>query len=235
MIGTTKWIVPIMGFRESAREATGIEAVWKSLRGLLSAGAFMVTPYEWNENLGGLADFIQRNSSCGQGEAMVIAYSWGCGVGFLNFATEAKAVGLPIRYAVLCDPVYRSRILPTWLPFNPLSISPVLRPQIRVPASVERVEWVRQRRGIPAGHDLRAEDPDRTKIGIGRYVKCNHTQIDDSPEFISLANYWARCFLFDLDGDTQGGPDVVGSLDPETKLERIQPHAVDLGMGGCFV
>lgn len=218
MTKPAKWIVPIMGFRERTRSETGLERIWKGLRPLASSSTVLVTPYEWNEDLGGLVNFILRNSQGGPVEVMVIAYSWGCGVGFLQLARGAARVGLPITVAVLCDPVYRSPIFPAWFPFNPLSVSRVFRPAIKVPASVERVEWVRQNLDIPQGHNLVAEDPDRTKIGLGRYVRSGHTRIDDSPEFRSLVDYWAHVFVYDLDPKEIGAPKCQGSVNPPPPL-----------------
>jgi pimeloyl-ACP methyl ester carboxylesterase len=213
-----KWIIPITGFRENPRHESGLERIWKNLRPLASASTVVVTPYEWNEDLGGLVNFILRNSPAGPTEVMVIAYSWGCGVGFVKFAREAACVGLRITVAVLCDPVYRSRLFPTWLPFNPLSVSRFLRPTITVPPSVERVEWVRQNLDIPQGHNLVAEDPARTKVGLGRYVRSGHTRIDDSPEFRCLVDYWAKVFVYDLDPKEIGVPKCQGEVNAPPAL-----------------
>jgi hypothetical protein len=185
-----------MGFRESASHETGMERLWKRLRPLADASTIIVTPYEWDENLAGLASFILRNS-VGGAEVMVIGYSWGCGVGFENFAREAAAKKLTIPVAVLCDPVFRSRIFPTWLPFNPWSITPILRPKILVPRCVRRVEWLRQSVSVPSGHDLVAEDPERTYIAQPAYLQIPHTEIDDSDEFHCLAERLAVAFVHD--------------------------------------
>lgn len=199
MNGTTKWIVPIMGFRERTLHETGIERAWKALRPLTSHDVFLVTPYEWDEDVTGLANFIRRNSDT-LPEVMVIAYSWGCGQGFIDFAREAACLNLQISIAVLCDPVYRSRFLPTWIPANPMSVLPICRPTITVPCSVRRVAWVRQCVDIPSGHDLVAEDPQLTRIGLGKYLKVGHTRIDDSPEFQELAEMEATAFVHGLEG-----------------------------------
>lgn len=187
-----------MGFRETKMAETGIEKAWKRLQPLESADLTIITPYDWNENFGGLARFLLRNSKAwDSAEVMVIAYSWGCGVGFENFANEAKNLGITIRVAVLCDPVFRSRVFPTWFPFNPLSVSPVFRPNILVPASVRRVEWVRQKLDYPQGHDLVAEDPSRTLISAPLWVARGHRVIDDSMEFQELVGHWATLFVHD--------------------------------------
>lgn len=208
MKGRTKWIVPIMGFRESAGRETGIERLWRDLRAYSSEQVIVVAPYEWDEPMRDITDFILRNSPT-EPEVMVVAYSWGCGVGFTGLAEAAHRVGLPIRYALLCDPVYRSRLLPCWLPINPMSVTHILRPAISVPASVERVEWIRQCETIPHGHDLVADDPERTQIGLGRYSLAGHTKIDDSAEFRALVEFWAAVFVHDLPPD-DGEPTVLG-------------------------
>lgn len=191
-----RWIVPFMGFRESDRWETGIERIWKDgLRPLARPDVCVVMPTDWDEDVRGFAQMIQRTSPViPPPEIMVIAYSWGCGWAFIRFAKECQRLGLRIAVAVLCDPVYRSPWLPSWLPINPLSISPILRPVITIPASVERVEWVRQNVDLPSGHDVVARDETATRIGLGRYLKVGHTHIDDSPEFHELAIGWAKQF-----------------------------------------
>jgi len=191
-----KWIVPIMGFRESVSRPTGIERVWRDVRGFADAGLCVITPYEWWEDMRGLAQFIVRNSAVSP-RVMVIAYSWGCGAAFATLARECEAMGVEITVAVLCDPVFRSRVFPAWLPLNPLSVSPWMRPAIKIPASVQRVEWVRQDKDFPRGHDLVAEDPASTVIGLGCYVPVGHTRIDNSTEFQSLALREANIFARD--------------------------------------
>jgi len=228
MIGATKWIIPIMGFRESASQETGVERIWRGLRSLSDHRVYVVAPYEWDERMRDLVDFIFRNSQTFP-EVMVIAYSWGCGVGFTNFARAAARIGLPIRIAVLCDPVWRSRLLPTWLPLNPLSVWPLFRPRIEIPTSVDRVEWVRQWEDFPRGHDLVAEDPERTHIGLGRYVLRGHRKIDDSREFRALAEHWAYVFVHDLDAVEAGEPEVMGLRErPMSRRQwmTLDPHPI---------
>jgi hypothetical protein len=59
---------------------------------------------------------------------------------------------------------------------------------------VERVEWVRQAVDFPRGAELIAENPNKTSIGNGRYLKVGHTKIDESDEFYALAMTWAEEF-----------------------------------------
>lgn len=234
MRGATKWIVPIMGFRESSAQETGIERIWRGLRELSDHSVYVIAPYEWNERMRDLVDFIYRNSPTAP-ELMVIAYSWGCGEGFVTLARAAARVGLPIRVAVLCDPVWRSRLLPSWLPFNPLSVSRIFRPKIEIPASVERIEWVRQVQDIPMGHDLVAIDPDRTHISPGRYVMANHCRIDDSREFRALAEHWAQIFVHDLNPSEAGEPDALGLLErPMSRSEWMEFEPEEITAPACM-
>lgn len=207
-----KWVVLLMGFTERLAAPTGMEQIWREVRAEADQDTVIVTPFEWWEDTRGMIDFIRRNSDTPP-ELMVIAYSWGCGWAFTHLAEDAWRAGVPIRYAVLCDPVYRSRLMPSWLPFNPISISPVFRPPITIPPSVERVEWVRQRKDLRVrGHDLIEADRNKTVIGKGRYLEYNHTQIDESPEFRALATHWVRVFVHGLDPNeaplTLGMPEI---------------------------
>jgi len=169
-----------MGFTENASRATGVEKLWADMRRYSSRGVVVLTPREWRDDMDALASFISRNSNC-EAAVLVVAYSWGCGVGFRRFAQAAWVLGFPVVCACLADPVYRSPILPSWLPLNPLSLTRV--PRLGVPASVRNVRWVRQSTDIPAGHDLYAEDPGMTCIDPPLWCECGHRTIDDSPAF----------------------------------------------------
>lgn len=205
MSSFSRWIIPIMGFRESVKAKTGIEKLWPDLRNLVSPDLCIVTPRNWDDDLEAFAYFVDRASNL-PARVMIIAYSWGCGVGFLEFARTAWQLGISIDCAVLCDPVYRSRLLPKWIPFNPLSVSPILRPVIKIPASVQHVAWVRQNQDLPAGHDLVAEDPMVTRIEPAHWVQAGHTHIDDSAEFQALVRSEVFHFV-SATGERHAGPD----------------------------
>lgn len=179
-----RWIVPIMGFRESRSNRTGMERVWSELRRYASPQTCVVTPWEWSDDMAELRDFILRNSSGMAPRVMVVAYSWGAGVGAVGLAWRCWEAGIDIDTACLADPVYRSKILPTWLPFNPLSLTRI--PKIGVPPSIKAVRWVRQRNSRPAGHDLYAVLPTETRIEEPVMVDAPHRFADESREYLSM-------------------------------------------------
>jgi hypothetical protein len=124
----------------------------------------------------------------------VFAYSWGAGYAFPRFARSCEQLGVPIDVACLCDPVYRSGLLPWWLPLNPLAL--VGRSRIGIPSSVARVHWVRQKLTLPCGHDLFPEDPEATDIAPEIVLQEGHCRIDSHPTWLGMvksdARFWAE-------------------------------------------
>lgn len=189
-----KWIVPIMGFTESASRRTGMERLWSDLRELASRDVTVLMPWEWNDPMKALAEFIVRNSQgSGMPRVFAVAYSWGGGYAFPRFARACSQLGVPVDVACLCDPVYRSGLLPWWLPLNPLAL--LRGPRIGIPDSVARVWWVRQDIGLPRGHDLFPEDPEATDIAPAKVLQVPHTRIDDSPAWRALVLSEARAWI----------------------------------------
>lgn len=188
-----KWILPITGFTESASYPTGVESIWRrTLRPFHADDLIILRPETWGADMRELAIFIARNSST-RARVMVVAYSWGAGVGFTSFAWAAHQLGIQIEIACLCDPVFRSRLLPSWLPLNLLSLFPI-GPSIRIAPSVQRVEWVRQRNSLPAGHDLEAADPQSTQIRRPTILSLPHHLMDESEAFRMLVAAEAEKF-----------------------------------------
>jgi len=182
-----------MGFTESANSRTGIEKIWADLRCLASPRVTVLMPWEWHDDMRSLAAFINRNSPGSVPRIFCFAYSWGAGYAFPRLARECERLGLTIETACLCDPVYRSGLLPWWLPLNPLSLT--RRPQIGIPSSVERVHWVRQRLLPPCGHDIFPEDPDFTEIAPAKELLEVHTRIDNHPMWRALVLREAEEFV----------------------------------------
>lgn len=181
------WHILISGFTQDANEPSGTEALWSQMRQLSSAG-ICVQCMTWKDDWAGLAERITR-TSVKLPRVYIYAYSWGAGHGFTTLADELGKRGIWVRHAVLCDPVYRSRLLPTWLPFNPLSL--MRTPKIRVPKNVDRVSWLRQKQNRPAGHDLKADTP-ATQIDKPILLARNHAWMDDAPEYHDMALRVAR-------------------------------------------
>jgi len=150
------WVVLVTGFRQDFDMPTGLEPLWLRLR-RLSSPTVCVQIVQWDEDMGALASFMGRLSTPGV-QVCLVTYSYGTGVGGLNLATALGRLPhpMPVRLWASADGVYRSRIFPTWLPLNPLSL--VRGPRIEVPANVHEVLWTRQRVNRPAGHELVAAD-----------------------------------------------------------------------------
>lgn len=181
-----------MGFRESADRRTGMERLWSLLRAHASPSCTVLSPWEWKDNMRSLAEFIVRNSNA-KPRILVVAYSWGGGYAFPRFARCCDQLGVIIETACLCDPVFRSRLLPPWLPMNPLSL--LRGPRIVVPGSVETVYWVRQKLFPPCGHDLVPADPEATEVLQPKILNVPHTRIDDSPAWRELVLKRAEAFV----------------------------------------
>lgn len=198
-----KWIVPLMGFRESASHRTGMERLWADLRRFASPTCTVLAPWEWRDNMRSLAAFISRNSPGAVPRLFVCAYSWGAGYAFPRLARECERIGVTIETACLCDPVYRSGLLPTWLPCNPLSLTGV--PLIAIPGSVQCVWWVRQNHTLPSGHEIYPEDPEATDVAPALWIDAGHTTIDGHETWRGLVLEQASAFAASPTTAGQGG------------------------------
>lgn len=92
----TRWVLPITGFTESVDRPTGTETLWRQLRRYASRDTVVLTPRVWSADMAALARFVVRNSE-GRAEVAVVAYSWGAGVGFIEFARAAREIGITVR------------------------------------------------------------------------------------------------------------------------------------------
>lgn len=176
MIST--WHILISGFTQTLGRPNGTERLWLRLRSL-SSPETCVQQFVWDDDWQGHAERIWRLSeplTC----VYVYAYSWGAGWGFITLAQALEKRGMAIAHAVLCDPVYRSRVLPTWLPANPLSL--LSAPKIKIPANVHEVTWLRQRVNRPAGHDLVASGK-HTRLHPAKELAVGHQWMDEHHEY----------------------------------------------------
>lgn len=190
-----------MGFTQSWQKETGQEKLWRALRDLVaqevyrwgsgaSGDVLLLPPATWDSDVEAVAGLIARNV---EGPVISIGYSWGGGWRAPRLARALQQHGRGIQHLILCDPVYRSPWLPTWLPINPLSL---LRfPTITIPANVRRVSWFFQRVNKPAGHEPVAQDPKLTLIEPGIELGCAHSEMDDAPEYHRRALVWLKEWL----------------------------------------
>jgi len=172
------WHVLISGFTESWAKPTGTEELWRKLAVLESPKTAVLAPLEWDADWKAVAGFIRRNSESLLPLINVYAYSWGAGWGFVNLA---KHLGINIRRAVLCDPVYRSPFMPAAIPLNPLSF--FSSPTITVPRNVMDVRWLYQRRNKPAGHTPVSAVADVVEPGFLIDDGTKHSGMDNHPRY----------------------------------------------------
>jgi hypothetical protein len=170
-------VVHGLGFRQTARYPTGLEqGPWADARGLASATCWILPPLPWDTDVEAIAALIARNTTH---NATIVGrfYSWGCGWLFPRLARQMHVHGRGFRHVALCDPVYRSAVLPSFLPLNPLSL--LRSPRIEIPANVKEVEWTRQYVDLPRAHDLVAEDPHVTTIHAAIECRVPHVRMDE--------------------------------------------------------
>ena len=181
-----EWDIIISGFRQRRGAANGSDLLWAKLRRFQSPRRELML-YEWRDNMQRLATRIARHSDRGiRPVVRVYAYSWGAGHAFPNLARALWDVAeYSVDAAVLCDPVYRSKWLPWWLPANPSAL--MSWPQITVPMNVDQVRWLRQSVSRPKGHRLVAEESDMTRIHDPIQLHRPHIGADSAQEYHELA------------------------------------------------
>lgn len=142
----------------------------------------------WDDDPRASAEFICRLGSKTRPPLVCIfAYSWGCGYGFVRLAEALGDLGIGVRAAVLCDPVYHG--LARWRALIPRTLFRRIR--IRIPANVDEVHWFRQLQTKPAGHDLKATSR-YTRIHDPVVLDSPHTEMDNRPEFRERCLHVAR-------------------------------------------
>ena len=178
-----------MGFTQSWRYQTGQEKLWQALHRVRIPGCLVLPPATWDSDPLAAAGFIDRNLEPG-GRVVLIGYSWGGGWRAPRLARALGECARTVHHLILCDPVYRSPWLPTWLPFNPASLTRF--PKIPIPGNVERVSWFYQREGRPWGHEPVAEEPLVTRVEAGIHLPgYRHDGIDDADEYLAHVLGWS--------------------------------------------
>lgn len=170
-----RWVVVISGFLQDEGQPTGMVGLWASLHHDLSSSYTRVELRSWDDDWQTVAEFIWRQRPPGDGlDVCIFAYSWG-GPSAMALAEELGLRGIAVRHMVLSDPVYRHR-WKFWRVFWRW-------PRISVPPNVRFVSWFRQHMDWPEGHDLVAEDPDRTAIRPPTVLARGHSTMDDANRF----------------------------------------------------
>lgn len=173
----SRWHILISGFTQTLGGATGTRRLWLELRELSSADC-SVQIYPWNTEWREVAAFV-RGCSYPSVAINVYGYSWG-GNGAVQLAEALAEEGLVVDQLLLCDAVWRSNLLPSWLPANPLSL--LSAPKLKVPVNVRHVKWCYQRQDRPRGHVPVARGSS-TFISEGVQVDLPHAGMDDSVEW----------------------------------------------------
>jgi pimeloyl-ACP methyl ester carboxylesterase len=167
-----------LGYSQNLGKPVGFKGSWREVReNHKKDGRLIHTPVTWDTNPEHFAAFIagisDKNTTIN-----VAAYSWGGGWFFPRFAAALKKLGRSIRWAVLVDPVYRSKLLPTWLTLNIISMTRLFR--IKMPDNVMNVSLFRQKQNRPAGRDIKGIP--HTRIHFDEWLDLDHDQMDDAPE-----------------------------------------------------
>lgn len=194
-------IVFISGFRQSAKRFNGVLRQFLAAmerRRELAAGDARIEYRAWDTNWEEFGEYC-RNMVGLFGEVSIVGYSWGAGWGAKRLAVELQARGIEIPRMLLCDPVYRSPVLPAWLPLNPLSLihRGRLTPRIKLPSNIRRVDWLRQEISRPRSHDLVAVNPQATRIKPPIELELIHSEMDESREFAGMSQELVEVVLRD--------------------------------------
>lgn len=192
-------IVFISGFTQSAEVFNGVlhrflEAM--DVRREMEADGARIEYRAWDTDWPAFAEYCRGLVGYG-GTVSIVGYSWGGGWGAKRLSEQLQDRGLYIPRMLLCDPVYRSPFLPAWLPLNPLSLIAIgkLRPAIRLPSNIRRVEWLRQGVSYPRGHDLVAINSQATRIKAPVEIQLVHSEMDESYEFAEMSRELVRSVL----------------------------------------
>lgn len=171
------------GCFQDRHKVCGIEPLADAIHHAIAGPSTRVEFAKWGDSVKESAAYIARRIDPA-GRVVLIGYSFG-GDAVIDLAWELKKRGVGVADLVLCDAVYRTGILPTWLTANVYSLLPFGK--LKIPPNVGRVHRFYQRINIPQGHELKIVDPDRTKVVLDVDLKLRHEQMDESPEFQSEA------------------------------------------------
>lgn len=178
----------ISGFRQRRWQDNGSFQLWYALREV-SSPTSCVQMATWKDDFKELADRIAAVSvPCPT--IKIYAYSWGAGWGFIQLCKELERHSFQVVVVVLCDPVYRSPYLPTWLPLNPLSM--VWLPVITIPEIVLEVHSFHQTIDRPRAHRLVKPLGSGTIINRSIELTVPHRQMDKTPEYLMTSLEIAR-------------------------------------------
>lgn len=173
-----EWHVIISGFQQKSGTLNGTVQIWDDLMKVASGhDCARVELLRWDDNIANLAELISRLCPADSMPLInIYGYSWG-GMTAANFARELRRRGIPVNHIVLCDAVYRHWYwLGQWRAF-------VSAWSIRIPENVHKVTQFRQRKSLPMGHAIKADNPGKTKVGPIHWLNADHCWMDDQYAF----------------------------------------------------
>ena len=160
----------ITGFTQNQGKKTGLEYLWNEVRKKSDENHWVLPPFTWDTDFTWWANFIARNVS-NDTRIYVGCYSWGAGRGFIDLCNGLAKHGLKVHHAILCDPVYYSKLLPfRWLAVTNLGT-------IKIPKNVRNISSFYQEINRPRGHKIKCSRFTKASKPVKLYVK--HSEMDD--------------------------------------------------------
>lgn len=190
------WHLCICGRGQKRSTPTGTELLWSELQDRCHEPGTAIELRNWDDDWEPLAEQIARLAHVTHPapQVYIYGYSWGGGWGALTLCNELDKRNIPVTHLVLCDAVYRSRLLPPWFQANPLSI---IRPpteehpergvHIVIPKNVQAITWFRQFKNRPRGHQIVAAKDSTLKIPPAIVLPVKHCEIDDHRDYLNTA------------------------------------------------
>lgn len=178
-VGILNWAIVFAGFQQSTGRPSGSFKLWQRAH---AAGnwnhdvRFRSEFRAWNDDVEEIANLVFHATHSAFAPTINVAgYSWG-GQTAANFCRRLADRGIEVDRVVLCDAVYRHRYwLGNWRAFVPGS-------EILIPENVRRVDWFRQSRNLPAGHQIVAESKN-TIIADPVELDRRHEWMDDAGDY----------------------------------------------------
>lgn len=174
-----EWHIVISGFQQKSGTLNGTVKIWGDLIRLKSARPeARVELLTWYDDMANMAEQIKAIADHSESTPLVniYGYSWG-GMSATNLARELQARGVDVTHMVLCDAVYRHwYALGWWRAF-------VSWRSIKIPDNVGRVTQFRQKQNYPRGHEVKADNSGKTKLGPIQWLLVQHCWMDDHVQF----------------------------------------------------
>lgn len=176
------WHILIMGLWQEANEPVGLLKLFGEILGMPEANK-VGTRVEIRPHDADFAKFAEkiRLLSSSYPKVYIYCYSWGGGHGTFGrkgLARELGKRGIDVELVIASDIVYHGWPGFRWIQWR------IPHKKISVPANVKWIApWFRQKQDYPRGHDLVAENPSATTIGMPTVLPRGHAFMDEAPKF----------------------------------------------------